>query len=317
MRSSSVKIDRLEIRISAASRSAACGSIEPSVSMSSVSLSKSVRWPTRACSTRVGDAADRAEDRVDRDHADRLVRRLVLLGRTVAAAAPDRQVELELGLLVERGDVRVRVEDLDARWEIDVARGDLTRPRHDERRLDLGRIRVHAAHDALEVEDDVGHVLGDALDRRELVRNPLDPDRGHRSAREAGEQHAAQRVPECVAEAAIKRLNHELPAVLFNRFGRDPGDLEVEHQGPNVVLVWGGKPWRRRLRGQGGGEGYDLLRVELHDELLLHRRGDLRALGLRAAPSRSADRGRPGARPGPGRRARWRRGSRSRRRSRA
>ena len=51
MRSSSVKIERLEIRISAASRSAACGSIDPSVSMSSVSLSKSVRWPTRACST--------------------------------------------------------------------------------------------------------------------------------------------------------------------------------------------------------------------------------------------------------------------------
>ena len=44
--------------------------------------------------------------------------------------------------------------------------------------------------------------------------------------------------------------------------------------------MWGGKPWRRRLRGQGGGEGYGLLRVELHDELLLHRRGDLRALGL-------------------------------------
>ena len=51
IRSSSVKIDSEEIRISAASRSAAWGSIEPSVSMSSVSLSKSVRWPTRACST--------------------------------------------------------------------------------------------------------------------------------------------------------------------------------------------------------------------------------------------------------------------------
>ena len=51
MRSSSVKIDSEEIRISAASRSAAWGSIEPSVSMSSVSLSKSVRWPTRARST--------------------------------------------------------------------------------------------------------------------------------------------------------------------------------------------------------------------------------------------------------------------------
>ena len=39
MRSSSVKIDSEEIRISAASRSAAWGSTEPSVSMSSVSLS--------------------------------------------------------------------------------------------------------------------------------------------------------------------------------------------------------------------------------------------------------------------------------------
>ena len=281
MRSSSVKIDRLEIRISAASRSAACGSIEPSVSMSSVELVEVGALADAGLLDRVGDAADRAEDRVDRDHADRLIRRLVLLRRAVAAAATDRQVQLELGLLVQRGDVRVRVEDLDARRQVDVARGDLPRPGHDERRLDLGRVRVHAAHDALEVEDDVGHVLGDALDRRELVRDPFDPDGGHRSAREAGEQHAAQRVPECVAEAAVKRLNHELPAVVFNRFGRDPGDLEVEHQGPNVVLVWGGKPWRRRLRGQGGGEGYGLLRVELHDELLLHRRGDLRALGLR------------------------------------
>ena len=51
MRLGSVKIDRLWIRTSAASRSAAWGSTEPSVSMSSVSLSKSVRWPTRAAST--------------------------------------------------------------------------------------------------------------------------------------------------------------------------------------------------------------------------------------------------------------------------
>src|SRR3954452_22336645 len=228
----------------------------------------------------VGDAADRAEDRVDRDHADGLIRRLVLLRRTVATAAADRQVELQLRLLVERRDVRVRVEDLDPGRQIDVARSDLPGSRHDQGRFDLGRIRVHAAHDALEVEDDVRHILGDALDGRELVRDPLDPDRGHSSAREAGEQHAAQRVPECVAEAAVKRLNHELSAVLLNRFGRDPGDLEVEHQFPNFVLVWGSKPWRRRLRGHGGREDYgSLLGVELHDQLLLHRRGDLRALG--------------------------------------
>ena len=46
-----MKIERLWISTSAASRRAACGSTEPSVSMSSVSLSKSVRWPTRAAST--------------------------------------------------------------------------------------------------------------------------------------------------------------------------------------------------------------------------------------------------------------------------
>src|SRR3954451_5644046 len=49
----------------------------------------------------VGHALDRREDRVDRDHADGLIVRLVLLGGRVAAPAPDRQVHLELGLLLE------------------------------------------------------------------------------------------------------------------------------------------------------------------------------------------------------------------------
>src|SRR3954454_21906636 len=47
----------------------------------------------------VGDAAHGREDRVDRNHADRLVGRLVLLRPAGAAGASDRQVELELGLL--------------------------------------------------------------------------------------------------------------------------------------------------------------------------------------------------------------------------
>src|SRR3954452_6407011 len=203
----------------------------------------------------VGHAADGAEDRVDRDDADRLVRGLVLLGGAVAAAAAGRQVELELGLLVERGDVRVRVEDLDAAGQVDVARGDLAGAGDHQRRLDLRGVGVHAADDALEVEDDVRHVLGHALDGRELVRDALDPYGGHGGAGQRGQQHAPQRVPERVAEAAVQRLDHELPAVLFNRLGRDSGDLEVEHRGPNVVLKWGAEAWRRRVRGQGWGEG--------------------------------------------------------------
>src|SRR4051794_34473543 len=123
---------------------------------------------------RVRHTAHGREDRVDRDDADRLVGRLVVLRGAVAAAAADREVQLELGLLVERGDVDVRVEDLDARGQVDVLGGDVAGARNDQRRLDLRRVRVHPAHDPLEVEDDVGDVLGDALDRGELVGDALD-----------------------------------------------------------------------------------------------------------------------------------------------
>ena len=185
----------------------------------------------------VGDAAHRREDRVDRDHADRLVGGLVLLGRAVAAAAADRHVQLELRFLLERRDVHVGVEDLDAGGQVDVLGGDLAGAGDDQRRLDLAGVGVHAADDALEVEHDVGHVLLDAVDRRELVRDALDAHARDGRAGERGEQHAAQRVAERVAEAAVERLDRERAAVLLHGLACDPGDLEVEHQSPNVVLV--------------------------------------------------------------------------------
>ena len=108
-------------------------------------------------------------------------------------------------------------------------------PGHDQRRLDLGRVGVHPADDALQVEDDVGDVLLDAADRRELVRHALDPHARHRRAGERGEQHAPQRVAEGVAEATIERLDRERATVVVDGLAGDSGDLEVEHQGPNVV----------------------------------------------------------------------------------
>ena len=182
----------------------------------------------------VGDAPHGREDRVDRDDADRLVGGLVVLRRPVAAAAADREVQLELRLLLERRDVHVGVEHLDAGRQVDVLRGDLARAGDDERRLDLGRVGVHPADDALEVQDDVGDVLGDALDRRELVRDPLDAHARDGCARERAQQHAPQRVAERVAEATVEGLDRERAAILLNRLTGDPGDLEVEHQGPNV-----------------------------------------------------------------------------------
>src|SRR3712207_5727925 len=115
-----------------------------------------------------------------------------------------------------------------------VVGGDVAGAGDHQRRLDLGRVRVHAADDALEVEDDVGHVLLDALDRRELVRDALDPDARHRRPGQRREQHAAQRVAERVAEAAIEGLDRERAAVVFDAFAGDPGDLEVEHRGPDL-----------------------------------------------------------------------------------
>src|SRR5207237_10513826 len=64
-------------------------------------------------------------------------------------------------------------------------------------------------------------------ERRELVRDALELDRGHSGALERREQHAAQRVPERVAEAAVERLDHEDTAVLLDLFVGDLRDLEV------------------------------------------------------------------------------------------
>ena len=180
---------------------------------------------------RVGGAADRREDRVDRDHADRLVLGLVLLGRRVAAAAADRHVHLELGLLLERRDRRVGVEDLDARGQVDVLRRDLAGAGGDQRHLDLVGVGVHAHDDVLEVEDDVGDVLLDARDRRELVRDALDPDALDRGAAKRGEQHAAEAVAEGVAEALVEGLDRERPLVVGDVLLADLRDLEFGQGG--------------------------------------------------------------------------------------
>ena len=196
----------------------------------------------------VRGAADRREDRVDRNDADRLVLGLVLLGGRVAAAAADRQVHLELGLLLERRDRRLGVQDLDARGQVDVLRRDLAGAGRHERRLDLVGVGVHADDDVLQVQDDVGHVLLDTLDGRELVRDALDADARDRGASERGEQHAAQAVAERVAEALVEGLDRERALVLGDVFLRDLRDLEFR-QGGHVqsTPAFGVRAWELYL----------------------------------------------------------------------
>jgi hypothetical protein len=81
-------------------------------------------------------------------------------------------------------DLEVRVEDLELGRRLDVGRLDDACAALDHVHLDLGRVAVESADQVLEVEDDVGDVLADARKRRELVRDPLDLDRGDSGALE-------------------------------------------------------------------------------------------------------------------------------------
>ena len=103
------------------------------------------------------------------------------------------------------------VEDLDAGRQLDVAGRDLGRagrPQVNRR----GLLVLAADNELLQVEDDVGHVLGDTLDRRELVQHAVDLHLRDGRARDRREKRSTQRVAERVAEAGLERLDRELLA---------------------------------------------------------------------------------------------------------
>ena len=147
-------------------------------------------------------------ERVDRDEADRRVLGAVALGGDVALAGADRELHADLGALVEGAEHEVGVEDLDVADGVDVARRDGAGAGLAQRHA-LRALALHLDGDRLDVEDDVRHVLADARDRRELVQHAVDMHRRHRRALERGQEHAAQRVAERRAEAALERLGDD------------------------------------------------------------------------------------------------------------
>ena len=86
-------------------------------------------------------------------------------------------------------------------------------------------------HDVLQVQDDVGDVLGDACDGVELVEGVIEADLGDGGAGDRRKQGAAEGVAECVAEAGLERADGEPLAVgLFLVDGLDGGALNDEHR---------------------------------------------------------------------------------------
>ena len=141
----------------------------------------------------VVDLLDRRVHRVDRDPADAEILVEVLVGRDVAAAALHAHLHVQLAALGDGRDVRVRLEDLDVGVGLDVARLDLARL-VDAQVQRLGGVDVHLQRNLLQVQDDVGRVLDDARDRRELVQHAVDLDRRDRRAFNRRQQHAPQGV---------------------------------------------------------------------------------------------------------------------------
>jgi hypothetical protein len=100
---------------------------------------------------------------------------------------------------------------------------------------------VDHEHDVLQVEEDVGGVLGDALDGRELVELGVLADVGDGRPRDRGQQGAAERVAEGVAEPGLEGADGELLAVaLLLADGLDRGTLDDEQSGTSGLESGGG-----------------------------------------------------------------------------
>ncbi len=156
----------------------------------------------------VGDALHRAVEAVDRDKTDRRVFGAVAVGRDIALAERDGELHADLGALVEGADHEIGVQHFDVCTGGDVAGGDDARALLRERHA-LRAFGVQTQRQVLDVQDDVRHILADARDGGELMQHAVDLNGGNGRALKRGHQHAAKRVAEGEAEAALERLGDD------------------------------------------------------------------------------------------------------------
>ena len=112
------------------------------------------------------------------------------------------------------------IDDLDVVRRLDVAGRDRALAFLAQHERDLVAV-VQAKDHALEVEHDVDDVFLNAVDRRVFVQHAGNRDLGGRVADHRRQQHAAQRIAERVAVAALERLERHLGAVAAHGFDVD------------------------------------------------------------------------------------------------
>ena len=155
------------------------------------------------------DLAHRGVDRVDGDPADAEVLVEVLLRGNVPAPLLDAHLHVQRAAVGHGRDVQIGVENLHRGVDLEIRRLDRARLVGPQIQRP-GLVAVQLDGDLLQVQDDVGRILHDPRNRRELVEHVVDLDARDRGALDRRQEHATQRVADRGPETALERLGGEL-----------------------------------------------------------------------------------------------------------
>ena len=178
------------------------------------------------------------------DDPDGIAVALVVLAGDVAAAATDAHAHGEVGALTQRADDVLGVHEIELGGDIEIAAGHGAGAVDVDRGLGLIAGTHRAEHEALHVEHDIGDVLVDALDGRELMLHAIDHDGLHSRALEGGQQHAAKGVAERLSVAMLERLDAHAREILVNLLYRHLRSDEFGH----CYLQYTRSTWSRARR---------------------------------------------------------------------
>ena len=121
------------------------------------------------------------------DHTDRQILALVLLGADIAASLGDGQLHVQLAFLAaaQRGDYEIGIEDFNILVRLDVRGSDYAFTfEFNISGLGFVGLAVVLDRQALDVHDDLGHILLDAGDGTELMQHALNLNLADSSARQ-------------------------------------------------------------------------------------------------------------------------------------
>src|SRR5262249_35564396 len=121
----------------------------------------------------VGHLLHRRIEAIDRDQSNRSILWTVALRRHISFAGIDGELHPYLSAFIEMAQHQFRIEDDNVADGLDIARGDEGRTGLLHHHA-LRAIALHLDGDVFDIEDDVGHILAHAGNRRELVENPVD-----------------------------------------------------------------------------------------------------------------------------------------------